>query len=456
MPSKTSRHVPRWDAVPLPGSPYLIEKEVKRPSPLPLDSPIAALFLLLRRLLSGAYLVQRYRLLATLSSPSPVRAAWLMFLIDICARFGPVLFQVDMALYLLIRVSKSWQQPRYRLVGSESPTVDVFVICCGESLDLILDTVYAAASQDYPFDRYRVFVLDDARNPDLKDAIRTYNVQRTRSARDVQYLSRTKVSGKPRSFKAGNLRFGLEESRKTGVCSEYIAALDVDAIPEPDWLRRMVPHLLLDGKLAAVVPGLVSRLTFLPLAKFYADGAALLTRYTIQRHYNLPEDDVLGQDIATPWDISIEHMRDTMGVTNLYGSGYVMRRSALDSISGWPQVPSAEDLYCGHLLAGQGWKIAFCWDICQHDLTPDSLDALVSQRLRWVIQTEGDLIMARRFNFFLPPLDPGRQRTLARRATAMIGSLRLYKGLLDTLFPLLMTPILIFTLRPTDLIKPTN
>lgn len=73
-----------------------------------------------------------------------------------------------------------------------------------------------------------------------------------------------------------------------------------------------------------------------------------------------------------------------MGVTNLYGSGYVMRRSALESIGGWPLVASAEDLYCGHLLAGQGWELGFCWDICQHDLTPDSLDALVSQRLRWV------------------------------------------------------------------------
>ncbi|KAL4798753.1 hypothetical protein BDV19DRAFT_385841 [Aspergillus venezuelensis] len=73
------------------------------------------------------------------------------------------------------------------------------------------------------------------------------------------------------------------------------------------------------------------------------------------------------QDIATPWDIAIEHMRDGMGVTNLYGSGYVKRRAASDAIGGWPLVPSAEDLYCGHLLAGAGWDIAFCWDICQHD-----------------------------------------------------------------------------------------
>ncbi|KAL4917271.1 hypothetical protein BDW62DRAFT_201896 [Aspergillus aurantiobrunneus] len=95
---------------------------------------------------------------------------------------------------------------------------------------------------------------------------------------------------------------------------------------------------------------------------------------------------------------------ESPAVTNLYGSGYVMRRSALNIIGGWPLVPSAEDLYCGHLLAGEGWKIAFCWDICQHDLTLDSLDALVSQRLRW---TEGDFNLSRKFNFFIPGLNPG-------------------------------------------------
>ncbi|KAL4957884.1 nucleotide-diphospho-sugar transferase [Aspergillus filifer] len=359
-------------------------------------------------------------------------AAWLFFVFDACTRFGPVLFQADMALYLLFGRSngngngkiKGWKRTRYRLLGSEAPTVDIFVTCRGESMDLILNTVQGAARQDYPAAKYRVFLLDDAASSELRGAIARYNAQRPRGAQEIRYLSRAETPGKPRFYKAGNLAFGIQESASVseGTCSEYIAALDADAIPEPDWLRRLVPHLVLDGRLAAVVPGL--------------------------RHYNLPEGDPLMQNIATPWDISIEHMRDAMGVTNLYGSGYVIRRVALDSIGGWPLVPSAEDLYCGHLLAGAGWDIAFCWDICQHDLTPGSLDALVSQRLRW---TEGDFNLARRFNFFLPGLDPCRARSVARRATAILSSLRLYKGLLDTLSLLLLTPVLLATLQPREL-----
>ncbi|KAL3478461.1 nucleotide-diphospho-sugar transferase [Aspergillus californicus] len=411
----------RWESVPIPGSRYLIEREAKDRDALPLDSSTAAAILFLRWLLYGAYLFRRYTMIDTLSPSGLVCTAWLVFLIEIGARFGQAMFQADMGLYLLFRRQKAWQRPRHRLVGAESPTVDVFVTCCGEDVELVMDTVRAAASQDYPLSTYRVFVLDDAGSQELHDAIHTYNTDRPHTGQEVHYLARTKNPGKPHYFKAGNLRFGLQESRKKGRVSEYIAALDVDAIPETDWLRRMVPHLILDEHLGAIVPGL--------------------------HHYNLPADDVLYQDVATPWDITIEHMRDAMGVSNLYGSGYLMRRSALDSIGGWPLVPSAEDLFCGHLLAGQGWKIGFCWDVCQHDLTPGSFDALVGQRLRW---TEGDLNMSRRFNFFIPWLDPGRRRTPARTATSVIGALRLYKGVVDMLI-LLLAPSLLLALQFTDI-----
>ncbi|KAL2864246.1 nucleotide-diphospho-sugar transferase [Aspergillus lucknowensis] len=257
-----------------------------------------------------------------------------------------------MALYLLFRREKAWQRPRLRLVRADAPTVDGFVTCCGEDVDLVMGMVRAASSQDYPPCSYRVFLLDDAQSPELEDAIQAYNQQKGQqhAQQAVRYLARTKAPGKPHYFKSGNLCFGIEESSKIRPLSEYIGALGVDAIPETDWLRRMVPHLVVDSKMDAIVAGL--------------------------RHYNLPAGDPLGQDIATPSDITIEHMRDAMGVTNLYGSGYVMRRAALQDIGGWPLAPSAEDLYCGHLLAGAGRGVGFCWDVCQHDLSPGSLDAL--------------------------------------------------------------------------------
>ncbi|PVH96197.1 glycosyltransferase family 2 protein, partial [Periconia macrospinosa] len=245
-----------------------------------------------------------------------------------------------------------------RLLGDFAPTIDVFVTSCGEDVDLIMDTLAAAASQDYPPHRYRVFALDDAQDRALARAVASFNSRQAKAGTaHVTYLSREKIPGKPHYFKAGNLQFGISESRKTGLTSEFVAGLDVDAIAEPDWLRRTVPHLILDGNLALINP--------------------------VQAPYNLPENDVLGQGLAASggW---LDDLRDNMGLSSCYGSGYVMRRSALDSIGGWPRVSVGEDIMCGFLLTGNGWGIAACSDVLQHDLTPGSLDALVKQRMRWV------------------------------------------------------------------------
>lgn len=63
-------------------------------------------------------------------------------------------------------------------------------------------------------------------------------------------MARQKTPGVPHYFKSGNLRHGIEVSRAKEYASEYIAALDVDRIPEENWLTRVVPHMILDPTLA--------------------------------------------------------------------------------------------------------------------------------------------------------------------------------------------------------------
>ena len=119
---------------------------------------------------------------------------------------------------------------------------------------MIIDTVAAAVAQDYPSQRFRVFILDDGHDEKLQEAMKRLS---TRSAETngpkIWYLSRKLEAGFRSYFKAGNLQFGIEESMRWGG-SEYIASLDSDMIPEPDWLRRMIPHLLLDNQMALACP----------------------------------------------------------------------------------------------------------------------------------------------------------------------------------------------------------
>ena len=142
-------------------------------------------------------------------------------------------------------------RPDYRLQGSVAPSVDIMITSCGEPADIVINTVTAAAVQDYPPDRFRVFILDDGHDAELRHAVDLLRLRLHKTAGpSVIYLSRTVASGQESWFKSGNLRFGIEESQRLEKGSEYLAGLDADMIPQPDWLRRMVPHLLLNDRVA--------------------------------------------------------------------------------------------------------------------------------------------------------------------------------------------------------------
>lgn len=140
-------------------------------------------------------------------------------------------------------------RPKLRLRGDNVPTVDVLITCCKEDIDVVLDTVRAACATDYPQDRFRVVILDDGKDWVLKKAAEDLRLEYP----NLYYHSRLKVKGMPHHFKAGNLSDGtffvttLEDG-----AGEYIAALDADMIPEPDWLRALLGHAVKDDRLALV------------------------------------------------------------------------------------------------------------------------------------------------------------------------------------------------------------
>lgn len=61
-----------------------------------------------------------------------------------------------------------------------------------------------------------------------------------------------------------------------------------------------------------------------------------------------------------------------------------MRRSALVQIGGWPLAYTGEDYMCSALLTGAGWEVIFAREPLQVGLAPESMKALIKQRMRWV------------------------------------------------------------------------
>jgi cellulose synthase/poly-beta-1,6-N-acetylglucosamine synthase-like glycosyltransferase len=100
-------------------------------------------------------------------------------------------------------------------------------------------------------DRFRFVVLDDGKEAALEGAIKALSIEYL----NLYYHARIKVKGVPYHFKAGNLTGGPNFVTKLdGGEGEYIAALDIDMIPERDWLRAIVAHLVNDDKMALVCP----------------------------------------------------------------------------------------------------------------------------------------------------------------------------------------------------------
>ena len=68
--------------------------------------------------------------------------AWVFIGIELAVAI-PVFLQSFWSIFIL----KKRNRPKYRLIGNNVPTVDVFITCCGEEDDLVLDTARAACGK---------------------------------------------------------------------------------------------------------------------------------------------------------------------------------------------------------------------------------------------------------------------------------------------------------------------
>ncbi len=109
--------------------------------------------------------------------------------------------------------------------------------------------------------------------------------------------------------------------------------------------------------------------------------------------YNVPPNDPLYQGLDFFVHVS-EPIKDALGVAWCTGSGYVVRRSALDDIGQIPVGTVAEDVLSSTMLLGKGWRTAYIHEKLQWGLVPDDYGGHIKQRTRWVryIWTKSTLI----------------------------------------------------------------
>ncbi|KAL6236480.1 hypothetical protein BDW75DRAFT_229413 [Aspergillus navahoensis] len=298
------------------------------------------------------------RLVLLLSSARQSCLMWLMIIIEWVSAHG--FHQNHLS---TTAAGYKAQSPRARLRLRETstrnlPRVDVFIPTCGEPLDVVLDTIRAACTLDYPTSRFRVLVLDDGGSALLRKTIEDL---RLTTYPNLSYNSRLS-SAKGKVFaKSANLNYALfmlQQDPAFQPQAEYCAVLDADCIPAPEFLRATLPHLLLNP------------------------AAALVT--TRQYYYNLPPGDALSQSRIYFYACENANL-DTQNRAIDAGSGAVFRRKAIVDVGGYPTFSFSEDWQLSLILRGKGYQVLQVEEPLQWGTVPASLKGHVAQRDRWNI-----------------------------------------------------------------------
>ncbi|MCB2154924.1 glycosyltransferase [bacterium] len=207
----------------------------------------------------------------------------------------------------------------------------------------------AVCKFDYPRDQFDVQVLDDSTDETTTAAAERVDSW-TRRGISISHLRRADREG----YKAGALAWGLQQSD-----AELVAVFDADFIPQPDFLRRLVPEFA-DDRVGMV------QARWGHLNRDYS----VLTR---------------AQALFLDAHFRIEHaVRAATGrYFNFNGTAGIWRRAAIDDAGGWQGDTLTEDLDLSYRAQLHGWKFVYRDDVEAPAELPADLRAFRSQQHRW-------------------------------------------------------------------------
>ncbi|MCP5101310.1 MAG: glycosyltransferase [Chloroflexi bacterium] len=259
--------------------------------------------------------------------PSP----WLIVTFVVALIYGMVQLMGNWILYLATHYRNTTPLP-----AAPDLTVDVYVTACGESPKLVERALAAAYNMR---GEHRTWLLDDSDSPALKAVAQQVG---------AGYL--TRVGNK--DAKAGNLNAAL--ARTDG---DIVVIFDIDHAPNPDFLERTLGHFA-DEKIGFVQVMLT----------FENDNDGWVAQAAADSSL----------DFYNPTSIGT----DGLGSATLIGSNALIRRTALDSISGY-KPGLAEDLATSIAIHAEGWQSVYVPEPLAPGYAPPDLVAWFTQQLKW-------------------------------------------------------------------------
>jgi cellulose synthase/poly-beta-1,6-N-acetylglucosamine synthase-like glycosyltransferase len=200
---------------------------------------------------------------------------------------------------------------------------------------------------DYPKGKFEIIIIDDS-NDGTTDIAKWFQ---------KQYSSVVKVFHRQerQGFKAGALNVALKHSK-----GEFIAIFDADYVPPQYFLKKVIPYLLSDEKVAFVQ----TRCSHLNRRYNWVTKAAALA-------------------IDWFWKREQQARYETGVFTHFGGTGAVFKKQVINEAGGWSEDTLVEDLDLSIKLQLNNWQYIYLHHISCKGEIPPSLYILSKQQFRW-------------------------------------------------------------------------
>ena len=223
------------------------------------------------------------------------------------------------------------------------PSVDVYIPTYNEPLDVVRATVYAALAIDWPKDRLHVYLLDDGRRTAFRDFAREVGagyVTRPTTSTPRRATSTTPCASPPANTSPSSTATTCRRARSCR--SPWAGCCATRASP---WCRRRTTSIRRIRTAGTCAPRASPRSEL-----FYG---------------------------------VIQPGLDTWNATFFCGSCAVLRRKALEEVSGIAVETVTEDAHTALKLHRRGWRTAYLAVPQAAGLETETLAAHVGQRIRW-------------------------------------------------------------------------
>jgi cellulose synthase/poly-beta-1,6-N-acetylglucosamine synthase-like glycosyltransferase len=207
--------------------------------------------------------------------------------------------------------------------------------------------IEACLGLDYPKESLEIIVLDDSTDG-TTEIVERY---RKKHPELVKVLHRNERRG----FKGGALNEALDITT-----ADFVAVFDADEVPPRNFLKLMIPRLVLRPDLA-----------FVQARKAYFNSdSSWITKGM-----------ALGMDV---YSFIGQAVRSSVGLlAHFSGSAAIFRRRAIEQVGGWSGDTLAEDLDLSIRLQLAGWKYQYAYSITCLGEIPTTFSALKEQQFRW-------------------------------------------------------------------------